>query len=125
MNPFTRGILKRLQNQEVQEFVKHWDALEALVIRVFKGKLATEQDETEYSGLRLWLLKEYPRWQAGLEPHWRQVMVAGEPAHEDPFALLLAVPQASGFLKNWAAMQNLPGAREALNSYLIANFQNK
>lgn len=125
MNPFTRGILRRLQNQQVYKFVNRWDALEALVIRVFKNKQATEQDEDEYSKLRLWLLEEYPRWQADLEPHWRQAKVAGEQAHEDPFALLLAVPQARGFLKNWAAMQNLPGAREALNSYLIANFQKK
>jgi hypothetical protein len=38
---------------------------------------------------------------------------------EDPFARLLAAGAARDFAGNWAAMQTLPAAREALNRWLM------
>src|SRR5512139_456732 len=104
MNPFTRAILKRRRNRQVQDFVRHWDALEALVIRVYKSGQAFSQDEAEHRRIRAWLIGHYPRWQAGLDPYWRAARFAGELASEDPFAILISVTSADHFIGNWRAM---------------------
>lgn len=119
MNPFTRAILKRKQDRRLNEFVRHWDALEALVIHIYKAGSASPEDESEHRQLRAWLLEDYPRWQADLEPYWHAASVAGEPATEDPFAYLMAKSSVVEFISDWRAMQNLPAAREALNEYLM------
>ena len=124
MNPYTQSLLARLKARppailgEIEEFIRYWDILEELVIRVFKGKSASAEDEAEHQEIRSWLLENYPHWQRHLEPFWRSATINGELAREDPFALVLAIPQASGFVKNWPAMQNLPAAREAINDLL-------
>jgi hypothetical protein len=123
MNPFTRSILKRLQNRRLQPFVEHWDRLEALVIRVYKSRAAGPQDEAEYRQVRSWLLVHYPTWQTVLEPYWRSAPIGGEPASQDPFTDLLSNPAASGFIENWKAMQTLPAARQALNEFIVAQIQ--
>jgi hypothetical protein len=119
MNPFTRAILKRNQDRRLKDFVRHWDALEALVIRVYKGNQASPEDDEEYCHIRQWLLEDYPRWQESLALYWHAALVAGEPASEDPFTYLMAKSNAADFVGDWRAMQNLPAAREALNEYLI------
>jgi hypothetical protein len=119
MNPFTQSLLRRLHNHRLKQFVERWDALEALVVRVYKRGAADSSDEAEYGRIRAWLLRTYPGWQPVLEPYWRKTSVAGEPAAEDPFSSLLAVREAVGFAANWRAMQTLPAAREALNEYLV------
>jgi hypothetical protein len=123
MNPFTRSLLGQIQDEELAAFVRRWDALEALVIRVYKVGEAGEADLAEHSRLRLVLLEAYPGWRPALDPHWRRARLAGELAREDPFAFLLAVPQAAGFIQNWTAMQTLPAAREALNGYLLERIE--
>jgi hypothetical protein len=118
-NPFTRAILRQIGDPELGDFVAHWDALEALVIRVYRAKAASQADQAEYRQLRAWLWRYYPRWQATLEPYWRQARVAGQPAGHDPFLFLLPEDAPAWFVGNWAAMQHLPAAREALNLFLI------
>ncbi len=119
MNPFTQAILKRKKDRRMSEFVRHWDALEALVIRVYKAGGALQEDENEHSQVHAWLQEDYPRWHAELEPYWRAARIAGEPASEDPFAYLIARSSAAEFVGDWRAMQSLPAAREAVNEYLI------
>lgn len=118
MNPYTQSLLKHLKDPRLVDFVVHWDLLEELVIRVYKAKSATPDDEGEYGSLRLWLLAEYPRWHGALEAYWPLALVAGQPPLEDPFAFLLSVPTAGGFVSNRSAMTTLPAARQALNQLI-------
>ncbi len=123
MNPVTHSLLKQVQDAELEAFVQLWDALEALVIRVYKGKAAAVEDREEHSRLRAALQVRYPRWQPVLDPHWRRARLAGELAREDPFRFLLQIEDAAGFAGSWTAMQSLPAAREALNAYLLERIQ--
>lgn len=120
MNSFTRFLLGRGQkgDEMLQAFVERWDALEALVIGVYRGKEAETADETEYRELRSWLLDHYPHWQDTWQPFWQETMVGGQPAGQDPFLRLLAAEQAAGFVGDWEAMQYLPAARETINRYI-------
>jgi hypothetical protein len=127
VNPFTRFLLGRQEKRsepksakaDLEAFVEHWDAFEALVIRVFKAKAAGEADEIEHAQVRRWLLEHFPRWQASLAAHWPGKRAGGEPLEADPFAWLLQIERADGFVMNWRAMQMLPAARETLNEYLM------
>jgi hypothetical protein len=121
MNPFTKSLAAKLGASKLQDFIAHWDALEQLVIRVFRGKAASEADEAEYTQLRTWLQTHYADWREKLEPHWRQAKVAGQLATEDPFTKLFAPAHAAEFLNNWPALQALPAAREGLNRLVIGD----
>ncbi len=120
MNPVTQSLAKRLNDPQVTDFVTHWDALESLVIQVYRSGQATHEDEAEYQHLRRWMRRAYPQWQEDLHPHWSPAKVAGETVGEDPFVRLTSPDTAEDFVENWAAMQTLPAAREALNGLLIA-----
>lgn len=115
MNPFTKSIAARVRSGELKAFISHWDALEALVVRVFRARAASPADAAEHAEARAWLIAHYPAWRAALEPHWRQAMRGGQPSATDPFADLLAPERAADFVGSWAHMQALPAAREALN----------
>ena len=119
MNPFTQSLLKQVKDRALVEFVTQWDALEALVIRVYKGGAAAAPDEAEHTRLRTRLRQSYPRWQQALGQYWPRTRAAGQPVQMDPFAHLLAVAHAADFVDNWTAMQTLPAAREALNMLLV------
>ncbi|MEW5986230.1 MAG: hypothetical protein AB1791_06320 [Chloroflexota bacterium] len=119
MNPFTRFLAGRMADHPLLDFIIHWDALEALVIRVYKGQGATAADETEYHVLHTWLREHYPTWREHLQVYWPKALIGGRPADSDPFLALLAAGQASDFVGNWAAMQTLPAARETLNQLLM------
>lgn len=119
MNPFTRFLRQWSRDRKLEELVAHCDALERLVIRVYKGGEATPADEAEYEKIRTWMQANYGAWQDALRPYWQEAKVAGHPAGEDPFRHLLAAEQAAAFVDNWTAMQHLPAAREALNKLVI------
>lgn len=119
MNLFTRFLRQWLHDPDLEQLVEHWDALEALVIRVYKGGKATEADEAEYQTLRSWLEANYPAWQKQLHSHWRRARVGGKPAATDPFLRLFTPPSAAAFVGDWEAMQHLPAAREALNALVL------
>jgi hypothetical protein len=120
VNPFTRFLLRRTADRELAELVAAWDVLERLVIRVYKAKTADAADAAEHQQVRSWMLAHYPRWQAALQPHWTGKRAGGEPVTEDPFAWLLHVETAAGFVDHWPALQMLPAAREALNELVLA-----
>ena len=119
MNPFTQSLLKQVKDRQLVEFVTRWDAVEALVVRVYKGAAASPEDEAQYQRSRAWLLGRYPTWRTALGRYWPLTKAAGEPTRVDPFASLLAVTRASDFVENWSAMQTLPAARESINILLV------
>lgn len=119
MNPFTKALSSRLRERRLRDFVARWDAVEALVVRVYRAGVATAQDEAAYARLRAWLTHHYPMWQAALEPNWRVALRGGKPCEADPFAEVLEAPRAAHFVGNWACMQALPAAREALNRLIL------
>ncbi len=121
MNRFTHFLQQWLRpGASLAPLVEHLDALERLVIRVYKGNEATAADEAEYGRLRPWLQDNYPAWQEALEPYWRQSLVAGQPAEADPVWRLLQAEAARDFMGDWGAMQHLPAIREALNRLILA-----
>ncbi len=119
VNPFTKALMKRLSDRELEAFVMTWDAIEALVVQVYKRGEASRNELVEYGRLRAWFREEYPRWRNGLRPHWERASIGGKPAQSDPFDDLMALPGAAHFVDNWKAMQTLPAAREALNEFLL------
>lgn len=120
MNPFTRFLRQWIQDDVgLDQLVERCDALEALVIRVYKEGAATAADEAQYQAIRRWMQHNYAAWQEDLRPFWQQANVAGRPAAEDPFLRLTAPETASAFAGDWQAMQVLPAAREALNRLVI------
>lgn len=126
MNPFTRFLRQWLSGpEEISPLVEHSDALEALVIRVYKAGEASSADEAEYQALRSWLEGNYPAWQQVLAPYWQEARVAGEPVAADPLLRLLRADTAAEFVGDWGAMQQLPALREALNRCVLARAQEK
>ena len=125
LNPFTKSIAARLKSQQLKQFIQHWDALEALVVRVFRSKAASATDEAEYAELHRWINAAYPEWRGRLAPLWRQALRGGMPCEDDPFLFLLAPESATVFAGSWAHMQALPAAREALNRLVLESTLSK
>ena len=120
MNPFTHFLVQLLPKDDsgLQAFVHHWDALEVLVIRVYRSGKAETADEEEYQELSTWLEENYVLWQDRLNAYWQETKVGGQITTQDPFLRLMVPRQAADFVGDWAAMQHLPAAREALNRYI-------
>ena len=119
MNPFSRFLSRGVKDAPLTMFVAHWDRLEALVVGVYKGGVATPEDEAEWREVRRWLRGHYAAWEEALAPLWPETLVGGMPASTDPFLSLINLPAAADFVANWQAMQTLPAAREALNRLLL------
>lgn len=120
MNPFTRFLARNQPDEALRELLDRCDALEALVIRVYKGKQATSADETEYATLRVWFQANYATWAGKMRPHWLKVLAGGKVPQQDPILRLLAAATAADFVGDWDAMQHLPAAREMLNQYVVS-----
>lgn len=118
-NPFTKSIAAALRSRSINMLVRDWDALEALVIRVYRTGTAAAADAAEFAALRKRLIPLQSSLATKLEPLWQSAMMGGTPATEDPFALLLAAADAAAFVGNWRAMQALAAAREALNRLIL------
>ncbi len=120
MNPFTRFLKQWTQSKpELAEFITHWDTLEALSIRVYKAAGASAEDEASYQRIKRFMDSNYQSVAKELEPFWQESEVGGELDHADPFQYLFQYSNADGFVGNWAALQHLPAAREALNGLLV------
>ena len=123
MNPFTRFLQQWAQDKDLETFVEHCDALEALVVRVYKQGEASAADEAEYQALRRWMKAHYDAWRDELRPYWGggtgAATASGKRAPADPFEATFAAKQAGEFVGDWSAMQQLPTAREALNRLIL------
>lgn len=124
-NPVTAGLVSRLGQRRVTRLVERWDAVEALVVRVYKAGEASGADEQEWVRVRGWLVERWASWSEALEPFWRGVTVQGNELDEDPFAALLSRERAGEFVGDWGAMQVLSAAREALNNWLVAQLEER
>lgn len=118
MNPFTRFLRQWTTDANLHTFVEHCDALEALVIRVYKQGQAAPADEAEYQALRRWLKANYASWKGPLRSYLPDRADSDE-GTLDPIEELLLVERAAGFVDNWSLMQRLPPAREALNRLVL------
>jgi hypothetical protein len=123
MNPFTQFLRQWSHDDYLDEFVTYWDRLERLTIQIYRRKISTEAAQPEFDIVWPWLRVSYGRWQTELSPYWQQSKAAGQPAQTDPFALLLAKQSPADILGDWAAMQHLPAAREALNQFILNRAQ--
>ncbi|MEO8083880.1 MAG: hypothetical protein ABI780_08665 [Ardenticatenales bacterium] len=129
-NPYTAHLLAQLPPAPprpgdvdvaaIAAFVADWDRLETLVIRVFRAGAAGAEDAAAWTPLRASLAASYPPFAADLAAHWPLTRVAAQPCAADPFRSLLDIPSAAAIVGDWAAMQTLPSAREALNRWLVA-----
>lgn len=119
MNPFTRFLQQWTHDKDLHTFVEHCDALEALVIRVYKKGEASGADEAEYQALRRWLQANYPAWEPELRSFLKVVQTQDEGSFVDPLKAIISVEHAADFVGNWPAMQQLPTVREALNRLIM------
>ena len=119
MNPVTQHLLAHIDDRRIRDFVEAWDALEALMIRVYKNGQADRDDEHTYRRIRRTLRRLLPRYTDALEPYWQQTTINGEAVTTDPFAALISPEDAAAFVEDWDMMQRLPAAREALNGWLL------
>ncbi|MEO6060900.1 MAG: hypothetical protein ABIQ99_03055 [Thermoflexales bacterium] len=125
MNPFTQSLARELADPALDDFIADWDALEAMVVRVFRGGAAGPADEGEWAALRPALGAAYPAWAGALASHWPQTRAGGQPVTADPFVRMMSFTQAADIVGDWAAMQTLPAAREALNRMLVERLRSR
>jgi hypothetical protein len=120
MNPFSKYLRQWSNDSQFEAFVDQWDRLERIVVGIYRGKIKVETAVPEFNQVWPWLRERYSDWAEALRPHWQATRAAGEPTHDDPFQLLLALPEPAAIRGDWRAMQHLPAAREAINRYLLA-----
>lgn len=125
MNPVTAMLVRQVGDRKIARFIERWDALEALVIRVYKGARATPVDERLYKRLRPELRTKLRRYGPELDQYWPKATVGGKLAKHNPFLTLLRAEHPSVFVGNWPAMQMLPAARQALNEWLLDQLPGK
>ncbi len=126
LNPFTKILGSRLSDfdearPEIDNFVRHWDRLESLVISVYKSGEVDVTARSEFDLVTAWLSEHFANYETALARHWstQGTQVDGARDAADPFRSLFEHRQASSFVDDWGAMQTLPAAREALNRWLI------
>lgn len=118
-NPFTHFLRQWNRNPDLDEFVVYWDALEQIVVGVYREKMALAAAEPEFQRVWPWLRRHYADWREVLRPFWQKTRAAGAPTQTDPFQLLLDIQNPRDIMNDWRAMQHLPAAREALNHYIL------
>jgi len=118
MNPFTRFLNQWSRNRRLSEFIAQWDALEQLVVQVYREKRSVVETKPEFDRIWPWLRNHYGEWEEQLRPYWQRTQAAGQPTQTDPFLLILRLQEPQEIVGDWTIMQHLPAAREALNKYL-------
>ena len=120
MNPFSKYLRQWSQNSSLDEFVEYWDRLEAVVVGVYRQKMTMAEAQAAFDEAWPWLREHYGIWEGKLRPFWQQTRAGGQSTQLDPFLLLLAFTQPEDIVGDWAAMQHLPAAREALNQFILS-----
>lgn len=119
MNIFSRFLGQWTADRSLHTFLSHWDVVEGTAVETYREKKVDPAAAVRYQNSRAWLLENYELFAVQLKPLWQKSLVAGSADHHDPFLFLLAVEDPAGFLDNWAALQHLPAAREALNQLIL------
>lgn len=122
-NPFTHFLQQWNRRSDLDEFISYWDALERMVIGVYREKMSIPEAAAEFARVWPWLRQHYGDWQEALRPFWRQTKAAGALTQTDPFQLLLDLPGPQDIVGDWRAMQHLPAAREALNQFILSQVE--
>jgi hypothetical protein len=117
-NPFTQFLLATGEDPDLITFVQGWDALEDLVIRIYRGEETPDEAANDFDHLKSALFTGYSRWREALKPYWQVPRIGSRPALSDPFTTILDLEKASDITGNWRIMQTLPDAREALNLFI-------
>jgi hypothetical protein len=123
MNPVTRGLLKQLNDPDLDAFVESWDALEVLVVEIYKQKSLSFAQQEDFFRLQEALAPRYAALEADLHRYWPATKIKGQPVTADPFRAVIGKASAKEFVENWDAMKTLPAAREALNQLLMAKIE--
>lgn len=89
-----------------------WDQLEDLVVQIYKRGRVRASEVMTFARLRRTLRRGYPAHKRLFEPHWAETGV-------DPFEAVLDRQGAAAFVGDWAGMQTLPTARQAINLGLL------
>ena len=118
-NPFTRALTAQGTSNRLIGFIRNWDRLEQIIIRVYRSAKADEIDDQEWHEVRAILSVELPDWSSELAPHWQGTLIGGQPAVISPFEALIGAAHARDFIGNRQAMRTLPAAREALNKAIV------
>lgn len=118
-NPFTRFLSQWSRDGSFEAFVTHWDVLEQVVVGVYREKMTAADAAPLFDEAWPWLREAYPDWEAALRPYWEPTLAGGKQVTQDPFRLLLAIPNPAAIPGDWTAMQHLPAAREAINRYVV------
>jgi hypothetical protein len=114
-NPYSRHLRQLLpedQQQQVEDLFRQWDALEALIVRVYRNRCADDQDEAAYAKLRAWFGQGHGRLDAAIDQADQRTRGAA--------GNLLSQASAAEFVDNWSAVRQLATVREALNLALMA-----
>lgn len=120
MNPYTSYLMQWVDDPAFGEFVQYWDALETIVVRVYRQKATPESAADDFYRVWPWLRRCYHTHEPALRPYRQQVKAGGEPIDGDPFLLLLNIAAPGDIPGDRRMMQHLPAAREAINRYLVA-----
>jgi hypothetical protein len=123
VNPVTRGLLKELNDPELDAFVESWDALEMLVVEIYKQKSLSFAQQEEFFRVQEALTPRYAALEAELGRYWPATRIKGELVTADPFRAVIGKGSAKEFVENWDAMKTLPAAREALNQMLMGRIE--
>mgnify|MGYP007118525810 FL=1 len=122
-NPFTSFLRQWNRRPDLDEFVRHWDVLERVMVDVHRRKMAPAEAQPEFVRVWGWLGQNYGDWREVLRPFWQQTKAGGVPTQTDPFQLIINIPNPQAIVDNWRAMQHLPAAREALNHYILSQVE--
>jgi hypothetical protein len=123
MNPATRALLNQLDDPAFANFIEGWDQLEGLLVHIHRANTATAEEEAEFKGLRQRLKGHYLLWKDDLSEFWPRTRVSKQHTRRDPFQRILETEDAGRFVVDWALMQTLPAAREAINLYLVSRLE--
>lgn len=119
-NPFTRFLSQWSSDPDFDAFVARWDELERVVVSVYREKMSVMEATRPFQETWPWLRDAYPAWEDALRPYWEPTQAGGKRVTQDPFRLLLAIPEPAAIPGDWSAMQHLPSAREAINRFVVA-----
>lgn len=119
MKAAAQSLMVKLKDNPIKTFIGNWEMLEELVVSIYRSGEATPTDRELFISLQYALRSHYKKWADALRPYWKRLKVAGKPAQQDPFQMLIDASMHEDKANYWDMMQTLPLAREALNQMVL------